>query len=142
MYYTADNTEGYTPEQRLLANDELEDRIDARGIDTDDPDPGEAAWIQNEAERVLLWVESRTPRVDGWHDLPCGGAVKIESGLPVRVSDGATDASDPDYRGPGDAVIIAAVENFTSCRLDSALEWSTACGEPDATAEVTVVGEG
>lgn len=74
--------------------------------------------------------------LDGWHGLPCGGAVKIEDGLPVRLSDGAT-ADEP---GADPRRVLAEAIEYTGRRL-RVREWQSAQGEPDATARVDCVEE-
>jgi hypothetical protein len=57
----------------------------------------------------------------GWHDIPSGGGVLIESGEPVRVSDGGDELLDPD-------TILAEAAELCGCELAYADVWDNAGG--------------
>lgn len=59
IYFTDDNTEGYTPEQLRAANDEINRRIDEADMrETIENDHyGANSWLGHEKTQVLLWVE-------------------------------------------------------------------------------------
>lgn len=71
--------------------------------------------------------------IDGWHDLPYGGGVLIEDGLPVRVSDSATN--DEDGVSEKDIKRGLGQFGFSTWRIG---DWSTAYGEPDCTAPLVL----
>ncbi|OPZ24196.1 MAG: hypothetical protein BWZ02_02926 [Lentisphaerae bacterium ADurb.BinA184] len=91
---------------------------------------------------------------DGWHDLPFGGQVKIEYGVPVLVSDGASpcpghdetaDDGSPIYVSCAECACPHAGASLATVRLGlrnlfgdgwAVGDWSAAEGEPDCTALV------
>jgi len=70
---------------------------------------------------------------DGWRTLPCGGAVLVEGGEPVRLSDGAT-AETEDSERPDGALILQEASELLGYPVEIVGEWQGAQGEPDATA--------
>jgi hypothetical protein len=73
----------------------------------------------------------------GWHDLPCGGSVKIENGMPVRISDGIKDGDDENC-SLEEKMLLLEAQNLCGCQLEIG-EWQYAYGEPDSTAVLTVL---
>lgn len=60
------------------------------------------------------------PKGDGWHDLPSGGAVELEDGIPVRITDKGAWSLDENK-------ILAEAAELTGCKLtwnlDRARRW-------------------
>jgi len=65
---------------------------------------------------------------DGWHTLPCGGAVETRKGRPVTLSDGAgTWLKDDGTPGPGASVLALRldVEVLTGFEISPQDAWTT-----------------
>lgn len=82
-------------------------------------------------------MAATTAQRHGWYDLPSGGLLKFEGGYPVRLSDGAT-RQDDEWDGVDEITLLREASALAGYALYLAGSWSSASGEPDATAPVEI----
>ncbi len=107
--------------------------------------PDTAAYVRDPADgrwRLAARMDDTPGRrlSDGWHVLPCGGALLVERGRPVRLTDGAINGLEDNgpLAGTDPDTVRREAEALLGCVLHLG-PWRNEPGELDATADVASI---